>query len=63
MYKFDPLAARIATAAGYNLEEPTFFNILELIEDNVGVFNISPTIYLPRLAAQARQIILTPKED
>lgn len=57
MLNVDPLAYRVATAAFHNIEEPTFANILELIEDNVEVFR--PTIDVCRLAAQARQILLT----
>lgn len=46
-------AVQIANAAVYNLEEPSFANIVELVEDNDFKAVGTP----PRLAAQARQII------
>jgi hypothetical protein len=57
VFQNNDLAYRIATAAFHNLEDPSFANILELIEDNLEVFN--PKIDVCRLAAQARQILLT----
>jgi hypothetical protein len=56
VYKPDPLANRVAINAHYHLEEPSFANILEFLEDNTETFRVSPD-QRPRLAAQARQII------
>jgi hypothetical protein len=55
MFRPDHRAIRIANTAVYNLEDPNFPNILELIEDNKDIFKVGDNIL--RLAAQARQII------
>jgi hypothetical protein len=49
-------ATRLANTASYNLEDPNFGNILELVEDNPHLF--LPTSTALRFAAQARHVIL-----